>query len=316
MQTDIAIQLEDLIKVFGRGSKRVKALKGIDLTVQRGLMFGFLGPNGAGKTTTIRLIMDLIRPSQGSVRVFGQDVRRQHGVLRNVGAIVEQASFYPFLTGGKNLEVIADVGDHDPKRIPELLNRVGLSSHANKRLSSYSTGMRQRLGLAAALLGDPQLLLLDEPTAGLDPAGMHEVRTYLRELVDHQQKTVFLSSHLLAEVEQVCDRVAIIHRGEIIREGKVSDLLHGQTQLRIQVSPLPAAQQALEGNWEISESNVEKESQASESGWVTLASSKTEAPKIVRCLVDAGVDIYQLTTQSKTLEAYFLEATEEESNRD
>ncbi len=316
MQTYIAIQLEDLIKVFGRGSKRVKALNGIDLTVQSGQMFGFLGPNGAGKTTTIRLIMDLIRPSRGSVRVFGQDVRRRHGVLRNVGAIVEQAAFYPFLTGEKNLEVIANVGDHDPKRIPELLNRVGLTNHANKRLSSYSTGMRQRLGLSAALLGDPQLLLLDEPTAGLDPAGMHEVRTYLRELVDHEQKTVFLSSHLLAEVEQVCDRVAIIHRGEIIREGKVSDLLHGHTQLRIQVSPLPTAKRALEGNWEISASNVEKESHASESGWITLVTSKTEAPIIVRRLVDAGVDIYQLTTQSKTLEAYFLEATEEASNND
>ncbi len=316
MQSDFAIQIENLSKTYGKRSKRVQALRGINLDVQRGQVFGFLGPNGAGKTTTIRLILDLIRPSQGSVCVFGKDVRRQHDVLRNVGAIVEQATFYPFLTGAKNLEVIADVGDHDVKRIPELLDSVGLSNQVDKRVSSYSTGMRQRLGLAAALLGDPQLLILDEPTAGLDPAGMHDVRTHLRELVDREQKTVFLSSHLLAEVEQVCDRVAIIHRGEIIRKGKVGDLLRGHTQLRIEVLPLDTAKQVLEQNWEISPANVEQATQTMESGWITLITSAAEAPAIVRCLVDAGVDIFQLTSQSKTLEAYFLEATEEASNND
>lgn len=316
MESDFAIQFVNLSKTYGKRSKRVKALRGINLDVQRGQVFGFLGPNGAGKTTTIRLILDLIRPTQGSVRVFSKDVRRQHDVLRNVGAIVEQATFYPFLTGAKNLDVIADVGDHDAKRIPGLLDRVGLSKQADNRVSSYSTGMRQRLGLAASLLGDPQLLILDEPTAGLDPAGMHDVRTYLRELVDREQKTVFLSSHLLAEVEQVCDRVAIIHRGELIREGKVGDLLHGHTQLRIQVSPLDTAKQVLAPNWEISTADVEQGTQMMESGWITLVTSPDEAPVVVRCLVEAGVDIFELTSQNKSLEAYFLEATEEASNND
>ena len=216
MQLNVAIRFENLSKTFGRGPKRVQAVKNLNLNIEGGQVYGFLGPNGAGKTTTIRLIMDLIHPTQGDVYVYGQHVRRQHAVLRNVGAIVEQAAFYQFLSAQRNLEILADTGNHDPKNIPVLLDQLSLTEHVKKRVGSYSTGMRQRLGLVAALLGDPKLLVLDEPTAGLDPAGMHGVRTFLRELVDEKEKTVFVSSHLLKEVEQFCDRVAIMDHGRII----------------------------------------------------------------------------------------------------
>jgi ABC-2 type transport system ATP-binding protein len=311
MQSDIAIQLQDLSKVYGKRSKRVQALNRINLSVQSNQIFGFLGPNGAGKSTTIRLTMDLIRPTHGAAYVYGKEVRKQHAILRKVGAIVEQAAFYPFLTSQRNLEVLADVGHHDPKRIPKLLDQVGLARHADKRVSAYSTGMRQRLGLAAALLGDPDLLILDEPTAGLDPAGMHEVRSFLRHLVEENQKTVFLSSHLLSEVEQICDRVAIIHRGEIIREGTVSDLLLGQTHIRIQVSSLETALHVLQDDWEVIRGENDKNAGSVDGSWISANATENQTPEIVKRLVAAGVDIYHVATQRKSLEAYFLEATQE-----
>jgi ABC-2 type transport system ATP-binding protein len=257
--------------------------------------------------------MDLIRPTNGAAYVYGKEVRKQHAVLRKVGAIVEQAAFYPFLTGQRNLEVLADVGHHDPNRISQLLDQVGLARHADKRVSTYSTGMRQRLGLAAALLGDPDLLILDEPTAGLDPAGMHEVRSYLRHLVEEKQKTVFLSSHLLAEVEQICDRVAIIHKGEIIREGTVSDLLLGQTHVRIQVSPLETALHVLQDNWDVTCEEYESNAGSENGSWISVDAADDQTPEIVKRLVTAGVDIFHVAAQRKSLEAYFLEATQEKT---
>jgi ABC-2 type transport system ATP-binding protein len=301
----------NLSKVYGKRSKRVQALNQINLNVQSNQIFGFLGPNGAGKSTTIRLTMDLIRPTNGAAYVYGKEVRKQHAVLRKVGAIVEQAAFYPFLTGQRNLELLADVGHHDPKRIPQLLDQVGLARHADKRVSAYSTGMRQRLGLAAALLGDPDLLILDEPTAGLDPAGMHEVRSFLRHLVEENQKTVFLSSHLLSEVEQICDRVAIIHKGEIIREGTVSDLLLGQTHVRIQVSALEIALHVLQDDWEVVRGENDKNAGSVNGSWISVNATEDQTPEIVKRLVTAGVDIYHVAAQRKSLEAYFLEATQE-----
>lgn len=316
MQQNVAIQFDNLSKTFGRGAKRVQAVKNLNLNIESGQVYGFLGPNGAGKTTTIRLIMDLIRPTQGDVYVYGQHVRRQHTVLRNVGAIVEHATFYPFLTGQRNLELLTDTGRHDPERIPALLDQVGLSEMAKKRVANYSTGMRQRLGLAAALLGDPKLLILDEPTAGLDPAGMHEVRTYLRELVDNDDKTVFVSSHLLSEVEQFCDRVAIIHEGEIVREGRVTDLLSAHTRIRLLVAPLQGAVEALDEHWEVRTEELMRRDPDEETHWVSVGASQEEVPHIVRCLVAEGINVFQVTTHRQSLEAYFLEATQEMTNRD
>ncbi len=305
MDDTIAIRTENLSKTFGRKSRRVEAVKNLNLEVRAGQVYGFLGPNGAGKTTTIRMLMDLIRPSKGQAFVFGRPVRRQHQVLRRVGAIVEHASFYDFLSAQKNLEVLARTGNgFDAERISALLEQVGLAERAGHRVGGYSTGMRQRLGLAAALLHDPELLILDEPTSGLDPAGIHEVRTFLRNLVDQQGKTVFLSSHLLGEVEQVCDRVAIIHKGEIVREGPVSELLGSELQLRVQAAPLDRAANVLRQSWAVSQDGE----------WLTVDARHRDAPRIVKQLVAHDVDVFQVTSERQTLEQFFLDVTQAEDD--
>lgn len=304
MTTQPAIRITNLSKTFGRRRKRIEAVKHVTLDIPVGQVYGFLGPNGAGKTTTIRMMLDLIRPTEGDVTIFGQHVRREHGVLRRVGAIVEGAMFYNFLSGRRNLEVLArTANDLNPQRIDALLEQVGLAHRADQRVKGYSTGMKQRLGLAAALLGDPDLLILDEPTNGLDPEGMHEIRQFIRSLADDHGKTIFLSSHLLGEVEQVCDRVAIINLGEIVREGMVSDLLEGKSRLRVEASPLDRAAAVLGERWAVS----------SNGQWLTIDATREDAPYLVRRLVEQGVDVYQVASQRQTLEEYFLSVVREEA---
>jgi len=304
MTTQPAIRITNLSKTFGRRRKRIEAVKHVTLDIPVGQVYGFLGPNGAGKTTTIRMMLDLIRPTEGDVTIFGQHVRREHGVLRRVGAIVEGAMFYNFLSGRRNLEVLArTANDLNPKRIDALLEQVGLAHRADQRVKGYSTGMKQRLGLAAALLGDPDLLILDEPTNGLDPEGMHEIRQFIRSLADDHGKTIFLSSHLLGEVEQVCDRVAIINLGEIVREGMVADLLEGKSRLRVEASPLDRAAAVLGERWAVS----------SNGQWLTIDATREDAPYLVRRLVEQGVDVYQVASQRQTLEEYFLSVVREEA---
>ena len=304
MDSSIAIRIENLSKTFGRRvKKRIQAVDHLNLEVRSGQVYGFLGPNGAGKSTTIRMLLDLILPTDGGAFIYGKHVRREHGVLRRVGAIVEGATFYNFLSGRRNLEVLARTGGHyDPKRIDALLEQVGLAGRAHQRVKGYSTGMKQRLGLAAALLHDPDLLILDEPTNGLDPGGMHEIREFIRRLVDEQGKTVFLSSHLLGEVEQVCDRVAIINLGEIVREGAVADLLGGKTHLRVEAAPLEKAAAILREHWPVS-TNTQ---------WLTVTALHDDAPHLVRRLVEHNVDVYQVTVQRQTLEEYFLSVVREQ----
>ncbi|MEW6579275.1 MAG: ABC transporter ATP-binding protein [Chloroflexota bacterium] len=303
MNQTVAIQTRGLGKTFGRRArKRIQAVKELNLEVQAGQVYGFLGPNGAGKSTTIRMLLGLIHPTSGDAYLYGQHVHRQHGVLRRVGALVEGAAFYPFLSGRKNLEVLARTANcYDPARIEMLLAQVGLAERATQRVKGYSTGMKQRLGLAAALLGDPDLLILDEPTNGLDPSGMHEIRTFIRELADRHGKTVFLSSHLLGEVEQVCDRVAIINLGEIVREGAVEELLAGKSTLRVEAQPLQRAAEVLRAHWPVAVNET----------WLTVSARRDESPQIVRQLVAAGVDVYQVTGQRQTLEEYFLAVVQE-----
>jgi len=306
MSETTAIRVENLSKTFGqRGIRRrgrIEAVKNINLEIQAGQVYGFLGPNGAGKTTTIRMLLDLIHPTQGNAFIYGQHVRRHHGVLRRVGAIVEGATFYNFLTARRNLEVFARTANqYDPARIDRLLAQMGLAERAGQRVKGYSTGMKQRLGLAAALLTDPDLLILDEPTNGLDPGGMHEIRQFIRELVDEHGKTVFLSSHLLGEVEQVCDRVAIINLGEIVREGAVEDLLAGKSYLRVEASPLTRAAEVLREHWTVSTNGQ----------WLTLNAMRDDVPHVVRRLVEASIDVYQVSSQRQTLEEYFLSVVQE-----
>ncbi len=305
MSDTVAIHTEGLTKIFGRRKrKRIVAVNSVNLEVRAGQVYGFLGPNGAGKTTTIRMLLDLILPTAGDAYIYGQHSRREHHVLRRVGALVEGASFYPFLTGRRNLEVLAwTANQHDPARIDQLLEQVGLAARAHQRVKGYSTGMKQRLGLAAALLTDPDLLILDEPTNGLDPGGMHEIRAFIRQLVDEQGKTVFLSSHLLGEIEQVCDRVAIINMGEIVREGSVAHLLEGKSYLRVEAAPLERAQAILSEHWTVSADGGQA---------LVVNALREDVPHVVRRLVEHGLDVYQVSSQRQTLEEYFLSVVKEE----
>ena len=303
MSDTVAIRAENLTKTYGRrAKKRIQAVKNLTLEVQAGQVYGFLGPNGAGKTTTIRMLLDLIFPTSGAAYIFGQRVQSHHDVLRRVGAIVEGATFYNFLTARRNLEVLARTADHyDPKRIDLLLEQVGLAGRADHRVKGYSTGMKQRLGLAAALLHDPDLLILDEPTNGLDPSGMHEVREFIRTQADEQGKTVFLSSHLLGEIEQVCDRVAIVNLGEIVREGKVSDLLAGKSSLRVEATPLDKATQVLGEHWTV----------AANGSYLSIDAPHDDIPHVVRQLVAHDIAVYHVAAQRQTLEEYFLAVVQE-----
>ena len=296
--------MDNLAKTYGRGRRSVQAVKSVTLEVPSGQVYGFLGPNGAGKSTTIRMLLDLIRPTQGIVYLYDRPVRRDPAVLRRVGAIVEDATFYGFLTGRRNLEVLARTGNrYDPRRIDALLEQVGLAGgRADRPVRSFSTGMKQRLGLAAALLDDPDLLILDEPTNGLDPAGIQEMRTLIRGLASEQGKTIFLSSHLLNEVEQVCDRVAIISRGEIVREGVVRELLSRQAQVRLVATPLERATAILGETWAVS-----REGEA-----LLVNATREDVPGLVRRLTAQGVDLFELTLQRQSLEEYFLDATGED----
>lgn len=302
------IRFENLSKTFGRGARQVHAVRELNLAIESGQVFGFLGPNGAGKSTTIRLMMDLIHPTAGTAFLFGQDVRRHPEVLRRVGSLVEGASFYGFLSGRQNLEVLARTADDvRPERREMLLEQVGLSPRADSLVNGYSTGMKQRLGIAAALLGDPDLVILDEPTNRLDPAGIQEMRAFIRELAEEGGKTVFVSSHLLHEVEQICDRVAILHHGRIVRHGAVADLLaDGRTELRIQVHPLERAVQVLTERWPVEQDH----------DWLVIQARQDESPQVVRVLVGQDVQVYQVVAHRQSLEAFFMQVTQADVETD
>jgi ABC-2 type transport system ATP-binding protein len=304
LDASVAIQARGLHKQFGRGKKQVQAVQNLSLDVKAGQVYGFLGPNGAGKTTTIRMLLDLIRPTSGAVSLFGRPVRKDVDVLQRVGALVEGATFYPFLTGRQNLEVLARTGGYyDKKHVADLIEQVGMTDRADRRTRGYSTGMKQRMGLAAALLGNPDLIILDEPTNGLDPAGIQEIRVFIRELVDKQGKTVFLSSHMLNEVEQVCDRVAIINKGQLLREGTVQELLTEQSRLLIDAAPLEKAQAVLGETWKLHTNG---------SGHLMAEAQREDVPAIVRRLVEQQVAVYEITPQRQSLEEYFLAVTQSE----
>ena len=309
--TTAAIQVENLTKVFGKGKTQVRAVNGLNLEVQPGQVYGFLGPNGAGKSTTIRMLIDLIHPTSGTAYIYGKAVQKAHDVLQQkVGALVDHAAFYPFLTGRKNLEILAKVGGYSQnhEQIQHLLEVVGMADRADRVESGYSTGMKQRLGIAATLLGNPELIILDEPTNGLDPKGIREIREFIRELVDKQGKTVFLSSHMLNEVEQVCDRVAIVSEGRVIQEGAVQELLADQIALRIEVDPIETAQSILQQHWQVtSEAEV---------GLLQVQANREDSPHIIRLLTAASINIYQIITHRRTLEEYFLSVTENEAHHD
>ena len=297
------LELANLSKTYGRRGRGVQAVRNVTLSVGAGEVYGFLGPNGAGKSTTIRMLLGLISPTAGDVRLFGEPLSSEHSVLKRVGSLVDGGNFYPFLSGRRNLEVLAKTQGSGAERIDRLLEQVGLARDAKRKVKGYSTGMRQRLGVAAALLNDPDLVILDEPVNGLDAAGIQEMRSLIRSLASDHGKTVFLSSHLLHEVQQVCDRVAIISRGAIVRESTVEELLRQDDGLRVDAAPLDPAQAALAARWP-----VERQGEA-----LVVRATRAEAPEVVRRLVGAGADLFRLTPEQRNLEEVFLSITQPET---
>ncbi|MEQ4302364.1 ABC transporter ATP-binding protein [Plantactinospora sp. B6F1] len=290
------VEARGLTKRYGR----LTAVDALDLTVRSGEVYGFLGPNGAGKTSTLRMLLGLVRPTAGTVRLFGRPPSAP-GQLARVGALIEGPTFYPYLSGRENLRVLARYAGNPPGRIRTVLEMVGLADRAGDRYVGYSLGMKQRLGVAAALLKDPRLLILDEPTNGLDPAGMVDMRALIRRLAAGGC-TVLLSSHLLGEVQQICDRVGVISGGRLVAESGVAEL-RGATGLRIVADPLAAAAErsrALLGPERVREVD----------GGLDLAVEPDRAAWLNAELVGAGVAVRELRPLERDLEQVFFELTE------
>jgi ABC-2 type transport system ATP-binding protein len=299
-----AVEVHGLTKRFGSRA----AVDNIDLLVPRGSAFGYLGPNGAGKTTLIRTLLGLTTADSGTMSLLGLPVPAQRRrALARVGAIVDEPRFHGHLTGRENLKILAAArGGDAAKRIAPALERTRLAQRADDKVSAYSMGMRQRLGLAACLLGDPQLLILDEPMNGLDPAGMHEMRDMIRGLAD-EGRTVMLSSHLLDEVERTCDQVAIVDHGKVIRQGPIAELTAGaEAAVEVQCSDPPAAARAL------GQSASAADVTPTEDGLtvaLTTGSAREQTADIVRRLVEAGISVYGLRQTHASLEDWFLSVT-------
>jgi ABC-2 type transport system ATP-binding protein len=266
-----------------------------------GEVFGFLGPNGAGKTTTIRMLVGLIRPTAGHVTICGYDLRRNfEAAMRCVGCIVENPDLYRFMTGRENLEHFARMLGEPPSEIERVAELVALEHRLDQRVGTYSLGMRQRLGIAQAMLGSPRLMILDEPANGLDPAGIREIRTLLRRLASERGMAIFVSSHLLAEVELMCDRVAIIHKGEILKEGSVRELISSRREMELRVDDVERAARLL------AEKNV---AHTINDGVIDVAIDEADVPPLVAELVRNGVAIFHAQRKMHTLEELFLETT-------
>ena len=293
-----ALEVRGLRRTYG---SRV-AVDSLDLEVTEGSVYGFLGPNGAGKTTAMRCILRLIRPDAGHVAIFGDTDPVQQ--RRHVGALIETPRFYEWMSGKDNLEIAcAYAGLNAKEVVPEALTRVGLQDRGDDRVKGYSLGMKQRLGIARALLGKPKLLLLDEPTNGLDPQGMKDVRDLIASLAADQDVTIFISSHLLYEVQAVATRVGIIRKGHLVAEGEVEELIAGGGELEVEVaSPdLPKLREAIDAisgaDW--------SGAGADRRQVVTL--THIDVPTFNRQLVEHGVPVAELVGRGRTLEDLFLE---------
>jgi ABC-2 type transport system ATP-binding protein len=276
------------------------AVDAVSLTVRRGEVYGFLGPNGAGKTTTLRMLLGLVRPTRGSARVL--DGRPgDPSVLRRVGALVEGPGFYPYLSGRDNLRVLGRYNGHTDADVDAALERVDLAARGGDAFKSYSLGMKQRLGVAAALLGDPDLLILDEPTNGLDPGGMADMRELVRRLAGRGQ-TVLLSSHLLGEVQQICDRVGVIASGRLLAESTVAEL-RGASSVFVRAEPAAYAEQVIESV--LGAVDVRRGAD----GGLQVVTEPDRTPEIVRALVEAGVEVHEIRSDERSLEEIFFEMT-------
>jgi ABC-2 type transport system ATP-binding protein len=295
------IEARGLLKRYGH----VTAVDDVDLTVDRGDVYGFLGPNGAGKTTTLRMLLGLIRPDAGVARLFGRDPLQEGArALDGVAGFVEAPRYYPYLSGRRNLELVAALdGDDATTRIDSALDTVELADRAGDKVGGYSHGMKQRLGIAGALIRDPALLILDEPTTGLDPAGMRDMRVLVRRLVD-QGITVLLSSHIMAEVEELCDRLAIVRSGRVIYEGRLDELLRSTGQhYRVRTTDDERALEVATHQPGVGE--VRRDGDG-----LMVAADEDAAVGLSVALVEAGLGIRALVPAAASLEELFFRLTE------
>lgn len=295
--SNIVLETKNLTKTFGVA----KAVDSVNITAYEGEVFGFLGPNGAGKTTTLGMTLGLVHPTSGEARVLGQRVTPDRtAALKNVGALLGAPAFVPYLSARKNVELVSRLTPGvNGKRIAEVLELVGLGKVGRKRVSRFSTGMKQRVGLAMALVHRPRFVILDEPTSGLDPAGMREIRQLLRSLAENGT-SVLLSSHLLNEVQQICDRIAIINHGRIVAQGRVDELLNGQKPgVRVTVSDVESAVRALEAL-----ANVSVQTNGS-----SLTISGADSQTVMNHLLQNHIIPTEVAVQKNDLEALFMDVT-------
>jgi ABC-2 type transport system ATP-binding protein len=301
------IEVQGLRKVYRRlrGGPTL-AVDGLDLSVPEGGVFGFLGPNGSGKTTTIRCLLDLVRPTGGRVRLLGADPRRGlASVIGRVGSMVETPQFFPNFSGRRNLELLGRLEGVGRARVDDVLDQVMLGSRAGSPFRTYSLGMKQRLGLAAALLKDPEVLILDEPANGLDPAGIKEVRDLVRRL-GSEGRTVFVSSHLLGEVQQMCDQVAILARGRLVTAGTVGDVLARDrtSRLVVRVEPVNAAVETLRSAGMDASRDGDR---------IFVALAPEDGARVTEVLAEARMYVSELGPEEVDLETVFLELTQGEA---
>jgi ABC-2 type transport system ATP-binding protein len=298
---DLVVETHRLTKRYRAG---VLAVDDLELSVRKGEVYGFLGPNGAGKTTTLRMLMGLIEPTGGVATVAGYPPGAREGLSR-IGALVESPAFYPYMSGHDNLSVVARYAGVPHAHIDDALNEVGLLPRGRHKYATYSLGMKQRLGVAAALIKEPELLILDEPTNGLDPQGMVEMRDLITDL-GRAERTVLLSSHLLNEVQQLCDRIGVIQSGRLIAQGTV-DEIRGGVELLVRAAPLEKAQALLQQL--LGPGAVRVQDSA-----LLLRVESARAPEIARLLITSGCELSELRDNERSLEDVFLQLTGEESN--
>lgn len=303
-EEDKVIEVRGLTKDF----KEIRAVDSLSVNVYRGDVFGFLGPNGAGKSTTIRMLLTLIRPKEGSIKIFGKSLmENRNDILKDIGAIIENPAFYNYLSAYKNLEILSRMSGREisSNKIMETLETVGLKERSASKVKTYSHGMKQRLGIAQALLHDPELIILDEPTTGLDPQGMKEIRDLINYLCKEKNKTIFLSSHILSEVEQVANRMIIINKGKTVVEGKVQELLDSaEMKVTIEVDDVEAAAQLIkDSGWagKLLSTNNNK---------MVFDVKTDEIALLNKYLVSNNISVSAIVP-TRSLEEYFLKITGE-----
>ncbi|MBY7142328.1 ABC transporter ATP-binding protein [Virgibacillus sp. NKC19-3] len=298
--SETAMELIDVKKTIGQK----EIIKGLSFTINKGEVFGFIGPNGAGKTTTIRMMVGLMKLSGGDVRILGNSIKSDFKkAIREVGAIVENPEMYPFMTGAQNLAHYARMTPGVTKeRVDEVVALVGLEKAIKEKAGRYSLGMRQRLGIAQALLHNPSVLILDEPTNGLDPAGIKEIRQYIRRLASEADVAVIISSHLLSEIELMCDRIGIIQNGELVATEYVNDATDSDqrlSQVTLEVTPVEKAMDVLQSEHEI---DTERTNHS-----LSFQLEKAKIPMIIQTLVKHKISVYQVGVSKATLEDKFFD---------